>query len=711
MPGRRPGRRAARGVLCHDRRAWPKRDRRPLAGARSCASGCGPSGGELAAREAAEAARLGQARAAAAALHARRRRRAARRSTRQPGPGAPPARGRARGAPHGRQAPARGPVRPAPRPPRRDRDREGPGRGDPRRPLPAGQGRGALQDVPDRRRRARSTRPSASSWRPSCRRRRRRERRGDRRAARRASARCAGCGSARRTAEGPGGARRPRRRRAGRAGEGAPSRAASSEQPVGFEEIAARRARPRAGGLRERRLRPRRRLRGRAGRDPGDARALVQRGLRGGGRPPARGPRLLVGLRLPACLRRARGRASAPPIGDLFDALLAAAHGAAARREPSAPLPRQRRQAHRGSAAARGVHAPRGALRARLLPPPRALRRAREVRRERRRQRRSPADRVASATWWTSSGERREAARAVARRHRAREDRPLRRRASAACPTRGARGIGAVLRRIAEQRRLGRIVRGRPLDRPREGRRQHHASSPAASSSSRARRSRTIHETCTSSARTSSWCAACREPLGIVWLCARHRPDPRLGRDPAHAEGALRDHARLPADARRARARHDAPDRHRAGELRLRTRPDMVAKIRTALGVSPIVTAIFANSASAEGKPAGFVSRRLHIWRTPIRTAAASPPFVFEDGLRLRRYVEWALDVPMFFVVRDGRYRAGARHDLPALHRAGLRGRARDDRRLGAPPDDAVPRGPPEAGHRGARRRRRAARG
>jgi glutamate--cysteine ligase len=84
-----------------------------------------------------------------------------------------------------------------------------------------------------------------------------------------------------------------------------------------------------------------------------------------------------------------------------------------------------------------------------------------------------------------------------------------------------------------------------------------------------------------------------------------------------------------------------------------------VEKLRMALGVSPIVSAIFANSGLSEGKANGFVSRRLHIWQhtDPDRTGLL--PFVFEPGFGYREYVEWALDVPIFFVVRDGRYEPG----------------------------------------------------
>jgi glutamate--cysteine ligase len=84
---------------------------------------------------------------------------------------------------------------------------------------------------------------------------------------------------------------------------------------------------------------------------------------------------------------------------------------------------------------------------------------------------------------------------------------------------------------------------------------------------------------------------------------------------------------------------------------------DMVEKMRMALAVSPVVSAIFANSSLSEGKANGFVSRRLHIWQNtdPDRTGMLG--FAYDEDFGYRRYVEWALDVPMFFLVRDGAYR------------------------------------------------------
>jgi glutamate--cysteine ligase len=82
----------------------------------------------------------------------------------------------------------------------------------------------------------------------------------------------------------------------------------------------------------------------------------------------------------------------------------------------------------------------------------------------------------------------------------------------------------------------------------------------------------------------------------------------------------------------------------------------MVQKLRVALALQPVATALFANSPFFEGKPNGHKSWRSRIWRDldPDRTGML--PFVFEDGFGFERYAEYALDVPMYFVYRDGVY-------------------------------------------------------
>ncbi|WP_341910895.1 glutamate--cysteine ligase [Ferrovibrio terrae] len=83
---------------------------------------------------------------------------------------------------------------------------------------------------------------------------------------------------------------------------------------------------------------------------------------------------------------------------------------------------------------------------------------------------------------------------------------------------------------------------------------------------------------------------------------------------------------------------------------------DMVKKFRTSLALQPLAVAMFANSPFTEGKPNGYLSYRSQIWTDtdPDRTGMLG--FVFEDGMSFERYVDHALDVPMYFSYRDGKY-------------------------------------------------------
>ena len=83
---------------------------------------------------------------------------------------------------------------------------------------------------------------------------------------------------------------------------------------------------------------------------------------------------------------------------------------------------------------------------------------------------------------------------------------------------------------------------------------------------------------------------------------------------------------------------------------------DMVRKFRVALALQPVATALFANSPFREGSPNGFLSYRSQIWTDVDNARAGMLPFVFEDGFGFERYVDYALDVPMYFVYREGRY-------------------------------------------------------
>ena len=83
---------------------------------------------------------------------------------------------------------------------------------------------------------------------------------------------------------------------------------------------------------------------------------------------------------------------------------------------------------------------------------------------------------------------------------------------------------------------------------------------------------------------------------------------------------------------------------------------DMVRKFRVGLALQPIATALFANSPFTEGQPNGFLSYRSHIWTDTDPDRTGILPFVFEDGMGFERYADYALDVPMYFVYRDGAY-------------------------------------------------------
>jgi len=83
---------------------------------------------------------------------------------------------------------------------------------------------------------------------------------------------------------------------------------------------------------------------------------------------------------------------------------------------------------------------------------------------------------------------------------------------------------------------------------------------------------------------------------------------------------------------------------------------DMVAKFRTSLALQPLATALFANSPFTDGKPNGFRSWRAHIWTDTDPDRTGMLDFVFEDGFGFERYTEYMLDVPMYFVWRDGEY-------------------------------------------------------
>ncbi|HUE80410.1 MAG TPA: glutamate--cysteine ligase [Sphingomicrobium sp.] len=165
-----------------------------------------------------------------------------------------------------------------------------------------------------------------------------------------------------------------------------------------------------------------------------------------------------------------------------------------------------------------------------------------------------------------------------------------------------------------------------------------------------------LHMTCAEADRHLQQCKAVGGRLGVGFLGLGMWPDKRRDELPMMPKG-----------------RYAIMARHmpRVGDLgldmMLRTctiqvnldyasEADMVKKFRVGLALQPVATALFANSPLTEGKPNGYKSYRSHIWEDTDPHRTGMLPFVFDDGFGYERYCDYALDVPMYFVFREGRY-------------------------------------------------------
>ncbi len=165
-----------------------------------------------------------------------------------------------------------------------------------------------------------------------------------------------------------------------------------------------------------------------------------------------------------------------------------------------------------------------------------------------------------------------------------------------------------------------------------------------------------IHESCAESGRHLKQVKAVGEKLGLGFLGLGMWPDKTRADLPVMPKG-----------------RYEIMMRHmpRVGSLGLdmmlrtctiqtnldyKSEADMVQKFRVALALQPVATALFANSPFTDGQPNGFKSFRSHIWEDTDPHRTGMLPFVFEDGFGYERYCDYALDVPMYFVFRDGKY-------------------------------------------------------
>ena len=170
---------------------------------------------------------------------------------------------------------------------------------------------------------------------------------------------------------------------------------------------------------------------------------------------------------------------------------------------------------------------------------------------------------------------------------------------------------------------------------------------------------KTIGETCSELHTHLDLMKRISEEFGIAWLA--------VGADPLHAVSEI---PHMPK-GRYSIMREYLPTR---GGLALdmmyatatvqanfdySSEADMASKLRMAMGCSAIVSAMFANSPLAAGGESGFISKRVAVWGDMDPDRCGLLPFVFDEDFGYRQYVEWALDVPMFFVVRGHRYIPG----------------------------------------------------
>ncbi len=165
------------------------------------------------------------------------------------------------------------------------------------------------------------------------------------------------------------------------------------------------------------------------------------------------------------------------------------------------------------------------------------------------------------------------------------------------------------------------------------------------------------------------------EPLGIRFMGIGAAPEWSHGEMPVMPKGRYR----LMTDYMGRVGTHGTQMMYRTSTVQVNldygSEADMVQKLRVALALQPVATALFASSPFFDGKPNGHKSWRSRIWRGLDDSRTGMLPFAFEDGMGFQRYVDWVLDVPMYFVYRDGKYinalgqsfRAFLKGELPAL--------------------------------------------
>jgi glutamate--cysteine ligase len=165
-----------------------------------------------------------------------------------------------------------------------------------------------------------------------------------------------------------------------------------------------------------------------------------------------------------------------------------------------------------------------------------------------------------------------------------------------------------------------------------------------------------LHQTCAEAARHLDQCKSVGDRLGVGFLGVGMWPDKARAELPIMPKG--RYGIMLNYMPKVGSLGLDMMLRTCTIQVNLdyQSEADMVKKFRVGLALQPVATALFANSPLTEGKPNGYKSFRSHIWEDTDPDRTGMLPFVFEDGFGYERYCDYALQVPMYFVYRDGKY-------------------------------------------------------
>ena len=191
----------------------------------------------------------------------------------------------------------------------------------------------------------------------------------------------------------------------------------------------------------------------------------------------------------------------------------------------------------------------------------------------------------------------------------------------------------------------------------------------------------TIHQTCREGNAHLAQLREIAEPLGIRFLGLGGSPKWTLAETPVMPKSRYEIMTRYMPKV----GSHGLDMMYRTCTIQVNldfgSEADMRRKMQVSLKLQPLATALFANSPFTDGRPNGLQSWRGEIWRDTDNERSGMPRFCFSPDFGFADYVEWALDVPMYFVIRDGQY-----HDMTHMtFRQFMNGAARNELSDGLP--------------------------